>query len=701
MEATLLVELLTEELPPKSLAKLGNSFATGIRQELIDALLVAPEAKWNWYATPRRLAMRIEDVADQQAPRLVTDKIMPVSVALDKNGKPTQALLKKLQAKGFKVPDISAFDRRMDGKTETFYFQWTDSGFALVQLLADFVSSAVSKLPVSKLMRWGAGDDQFVRPVHGLLMLHGTQAMPGTVLGASAGNRTRGHRFLGNDELTLANSDEYESKLREKGMVIVDFQKRKSEIDKQLQTEAQQQKASLGEYQPLLDEVTALVEYPSVYVGEFDKAFLEMPQECLILTMQKNQKYFPLFAASGKLLPKFLIVSNMKIADPRNIIDGNQRVVRPRLDDARFFFNQDCKTPLAERVQQLAKVIYHNKLGSQLDRVKRLESVARQFAGILKGEHVWGADEDKAKSAAYLAKADLLTGMVGEFPELQGIMGAHYARHEGIDSEIAQAIEDHYLPRFSGDRLPLSTTGIVVALADKLDSIFGMFGIGQIPTGEKDPFALRRQALGVIRLIVEKKLPLSLDVIFRASEDALHARIANGVGEKVYEFLLDRLRSYLREQAYEANEIESVLALSPKRLDHVPAMLSAVRAFKALPEAQSLAAANKRIRNIIHKSDPPTRDMFSIAALKEPAERALHDAFKGIDEAAGTHLLEGRYKEALLSLAALKNPVDAFFDTVMVNVDDQVLRNNRLVLLMQLDSAMNRVADISKLAVEK
>jgi glycyl-tRNA synthetase beta chain len=683
-EATLLVELLTEELPPKSLKELSEDFASKLSSELgKDRFLASGSAATAW-ATPRRLAVSLTLVNDRSPDAERDVQGPPVSAAAQavsgfakKNGVAVEALKKQKGPRG-----------------EIYIAHVVVKGVLLADALAAKVEAALKSLPIPKVMRWGSGDAQFVRPVHGLVMLHGKNTIPGSVLGLESGNRTRGHRFMGKTYIALASADAYEKTLLNEGKVIADFEKRKAEIDRQLK----KQGGNLGEYQTLLDEVTALVEHPSVYVGEFEKKYLEVPAECLVLTMRQNQKYFPLFDAGGKLTGKFLIVSNMQVADPKNIIGGNERVVRPRLEDARFFYEQDKKQRLEARVPGLAKVVYHNKLGSQLDRVNRLQSLARQFAGLLKGEHVWGADENKAKTAAYLAKADLVTGMVGEFPELQGIMGAHYARNDGLDSEVAQAIQDHYLPRFSGDRLPSSITGVVVALVDKLDALFGMLGTDQIPTGEKDPFALRRQALGVVRLIVEKKLPLNLEVLFRACASELHGRIKDGVSDNVYEFLLDRLRTYLRDQSFSVHEIEAVLSQAPNRLDKIPDLLAAVRAFMALPEAQSLAAANKRIRNIIHKSDPPSRDLFSTDNLREAAERSLYDAFKKVDKDVAGHAAAGRYKDALLSLAALKEPVDAFFDGVMVNVDDQTLRNNRLLLLMNLDSAMNRVADISKLA---
>ena len=495
---------------------------------------------------------------------------------------------------------------------------------------------------------------------------------------------------MGTSKIVFASADEYESKLREEGMVVADFEKRKTEIDRQLQTEAKKQNGSLGEYQNLLEEVTALVEHPSVYVGEFDKAFLEVPQECLILTMRQNQKYFPLFDGAGKLLPKFLIVSNMKLAEPRHIIGGNQRVVRPRLADAKFFFEQDKKIKLADRVAGLAKVVYHNKLGSQLDRVQRIKLLAGKIARVL------GADALQAERAAELAKADLLTGMVGEFPELQGIMGRYYALHDKEPAAVADAIEAHYRPRFAGDKLPEGPVACAVALADKLDAIAGLFSIGQQPTGDKDPFGLRRAALGIVRILVENRLHLSL----RELANAAFAPFKSQAPMELQVFVYDRFASYLKEQGYSTLQVDAVLSKGPVNLGVVPLQLEAVKAFQALPEAESLAAANKRIVNILKQAEAKGESFVNaeVSELKEPAERALHEAVRSISEKAKILYEQGDYAGYLKSFSVLKAPVDTFFDKVMVMVEDEKLRRARLALLRDLREAMNRVADISKLA---
>ncbi|HVJ10424.1 MAG TPA: glycine--tRNA ligase subunit beta, partial [Burkholderiales bacterium] len=496
-------------------------------------------------------------------------------------------------------------------------------GVSLDAVLPGIIETAIKKLPIAKVMRWGDGDAQFVRPVHGLVMLHGKKVVPGSVLGLRSGDRTRGHRFMGKGEISLTSADEYETALAREH-VVASFEARKSEIEKQLQAVAAREKGSLGEYRDLLDEVTALIEHPSVYVGTFDASFLTVPQECLILTMRQNQKYFPLFGAQGKLLPKFLIVSNMQVADPRHIIGGNQRVVRPRLEDARFFYDQDRKTRLEARVPQLGKVVYHNKLGSQLERVQRVKLLAGKIAREL------GADVLHAERAAELAKADLLTGMVGEFPELQGVMGRYYALHDREPQAVADAIEQHYRPRFAGDRLPEGAIACAVALADKLDAIAGLFSIGQQPTGDKDPFGLRRAALGVVRILVENKLRLSLKELAAAAFQPFAKQAPN----ELVEFIYDRFAGYLREQGFSTLQVDAVMSKGPVNLSVVPQQLEAVRAFQSLPEAESLAAANKRVANILRQAEAKGETFGQAGELVEPAERALQDAIRAISDKA-------------------------------------------------------------------
>ncbi len=689
MNATLLVELLTEELPPKALATLGQTFAEGVLEGLKAAQLVAPEALAKRFSTPRRLAVQIAAVRDR-AEEIEREVQGPsVKVGLDAAGKPTPALTGFAKKNGI---GIDAMERRDTAKGEVFVARVKAGGARLDALLSEIVDKALKRLPVPKLMRWGEGEAQFVRPAHGLVMLHGERVVPGNVLGLEAGNRTRGHRFMGKGEIVLARAEDYEARLRDDGRVIADSAARRAEIERQLKSHATRLEASLGEdIAALLDEVTALVEHPSVYVGAFDANFLEVPQECLTLTMRQNQKYFPLFDAEGKLLARFLIVSNVRVDDPRSIVEGNQRVVRPRLEDARFFLDQDRRERLEARVPRLAKVVYHNKLGSQLERVERLQQLAGSIARQI------GADPLLAERAAWLAKADLLTGMVGEFPELQGVMGRYYALHDGEPRAVADAIEAHYRPRFAGDRLPEAPAACALALADRLDAIVGLFAVGGAPTGDKDPFALRRQSLGALRILIDRRLALPLKALLAEAAALFPAdRIAAGVPEETFAFMLDRLRGYLREAGYAADEIDSVASQLPERIDLVPARLDAVKGFRILPEAESLAAANKRIRNILKKAGE-RGGAADPALLADPAEKALFESMTRLTPEVETRIEREDYAGALKALAGVRTNVDRFFDDVMVNVEDARLRGNRIALLRQLDALMNRVADISRL----
>jgi glycyl-tRNA synthetase beta chain len=678
---SLLVELLTEELPPKALSSVSQSFADEIFNGLVrHQLKLRDFSGRRVFATPRRLATLIPEVLGE-APDRASEVVGPSVKA------PPEAVAGFARKNSV---EIAALERRDTPKGAVFVARITLKGAVLDAVLADVVYDATRKLPIPKVMRWGEGQAQFVRPVHRLVMMHGKRVVPGTVLGVSAGNTTSGHRFMGAASIRLSNADEYEARLLKDGRVIADFATRKSEIDKQLQVEAKRQKASLGEYQDLLDEVTALVELPAIYAGTFDASFLEVPQECLILTMRQNQKYFPLFAPDGKLLPKFLIVSNMRVDDPRPIVSGNERVVRPRLEDARFFFNQDRKIRLEARVPQLAKVVFHNKLGSQLERVQRIKLLAGEIARSLR------ADVMQAERAAELSKADLLTAMVGEFPELQGIMGRYYALHDCEQREVADAIEQHYRPRFAGDKLPEGPIASGVALADKLDSLAGLFSIKELPTGDKDPFGLRRAALGVIRIVVENQLPLSL----RDLLDAAFGPFRDRPQTDLKMFFTERMRSYFLERGYSANEVEAVLSLNPVAIALIPKQLEAVRAFSALPEAASLAAANKRIANILKQAENEGESFADadFSALKEPAEIALFEALQAASRSAKPLFDSGDFAGYLKAFASLKSPVDSFFDAVMVMTDDKKLRENRLALLTDMRKAMNRFSDISKLA---
>ncbi|MBL8457806.1 MAG: glycine--tRNA ligase subunit beta, partial [Zoogloea sp.] len=628
----------------------------------------------------------------EAAAKDVTEKIMPVSVALTADGQPTPALLKKLEAKGIPLAAVARFERRPDGKAEALFYTSTVAGAKLADVLGGIVQDALKQLPIPKVMRWGDGDAAFVRPAHKLTLLHGADVVPGSVLDIQSGRTTKGHRFMSRGEIEIATADAYEPTLLAEGKVIPDFAERRANIEKQLVTEAGRQGATLGDYADLLDEVTALVEHPTVYVGEFEAEFLAVPQECLILTMRANQKYFPLFDADGRLTSRFLIVSNMELADPSNIIAGNQRVVRPRLSDARFFFEQDIKTGLTPRVVKLGAVVYHNKLGSLGDRVERLSSVARRIAGLL------GADENLANRAALLSKADLLTDMVGEFPELQGTMGRYYALAEGASPVVAEAIEQHYRPRFAGDALPDSNIGRALAVADKLDALVGFFGIGQIPTGDKDPFGLRRAALGVLRILMEAPLPLDLGDLISISVESYPPNLLTAeVRSPLYDFMLERLRNTLRDAGHAQDAVDAVLALKPTRIDLVVPKLAAVAAFQQLPEAAALAAANKRIVNILKKAEGQIGEP-DVALLVEDAEKALFHAIVEVAPLARSHFQNEAYTDALRVLAGLRTAVDRFFDEVMVMAEEALIRQNRLALLQQLAGLMNQVADISRLS---
>jgi glycyl-tRNA synthetase beta chain len=693
----LLVELVCEELPPKALKKLGESFAATLVASLHAAGLVGANALATSFASPRRLGVHVRDVAAKAADRALQQKLMPAAVAFDKDGQPSPALLKKLASLGFGPEAVPALKRLPDGKAESLFVDSTVPGATLADGLQKALDETLAKLPIPKVMSYqladGWTDVKFVRPAHRLVALHGADVVPVAALGLAAGRVTQGHRFEAKAAtIAVRDADSHAAQLAGEGAVIASFAERRAEIARQLAEAAAAQGLKPIEDDALLDEVTALVERPNVLTCRFEEDFLAVPQECLILTMKANQKYFPLLDAAGKLTNRFLVVSNIRPEDPSAVIQGNERVVRPRLADAKFFFDQDRKRPLADRVGGLDKVVYHGKLGSQGARVERVRQIARAIAAEL-GDH---GLVDKVDTAARLAKADLLTDMVGEFPELQGIMGGYYARHDGLGDEIADAIEDHYKPRFAGDALPRNRTGLVVALADKLETLVGLFGIGQVPTGDKDPFALRRHALGVIRMLVEAALPLDLDTLLALAVPAFGALVADPRAA-VAAFVFDRLAGALREQGYSAREVDAVLALAPQRLAEVPRRLEAVRAFAALPEAEALAAANKRIANILKKSTEPVEAKADPALFSEAAEGALWTDVATVRRSADVLFAAGDYTSSLKALAALRAPVDRFFDDVMVNADDPGVRANRLGLLATLHGVMNRVADLSRL----
>ncbi|MBV2193370.1 MAG: glycine--tRNA ligase subunit beta [Azonexus sp.] len=696
----LLVELFVEELPPKALKKLGEAFSAALANSLKKDGLTGDNAAVTAYASPRRLAAHVTGVLAVAADKPVVQKLMPVAVGLDASGNATPALLKKLSALGADASAVAALRRENDGKADILFYDSLAKGATLAEGLQKAVEAALAALPIPKVMSYQLQDGwssvNFVRPAHALVALHGADVVPVSVLGLNSGNATKGHRFeAAVDPVVIADADSYAETLKREGAVIASFAERRAEIVRQLAAAAAQAGGKPIDDDALLDEVTALVERPNVLVGQFEQEFLAVPQECLILTMKANQKYVPLLDAAGKLTNKFLVVSNISPDDASAVIGGNERVVRPRLADAKFFFDQDRKKSLESRVVGLSKVVYHNKLGTQGERMQRVAAIARAIAEQLGG----GELVQHAEQAAVLAKADLLTDMVGEFPELQGIMGRYYAQHDGLNGDVADAIEDHYKPRFAGDSLPRGRVGTVVALADKLETLVGMFGIGQIPTGDKDPFALRRHALGVIRMLAEGNLDLPLEAMLAVVGDKFSTVEGfKPATAQLSDFIYDRLAGSLREDGYSAQEVDAVVSQRPQRLGDIPKRLAAVRSFSALPEAAALAAANKRVGNILKKVENPVEPTVDSALLKEAAEIALHDALVEVVPQADAAFVTGDYAESLTALAALRTPVDAFFDGVMVNADDPALRANRLGLLAKLHAAMNQVADLSKLS---
>ena len=702
MSAPLLIELLTEELPPKALQKLSEAFAQGVHEGLVKHGLAAKDSAEHPYATPRRLAVLVEGVRTQADDVQKRDKVLPVSVGLGADGQASASLVKKLTAMGFADKTPADLEIENDGKQDIFYLSHTQKGAVLSEVLQGILADAAAKLPIPKVMTYQihAGttaeqDVQFVRPVKRLLALYGADVLPVTAFGVKADRVTDGHRFLGKTAINIPNAHEYAHILRTEGMVEPDYKVRRESIYEQLKNKAGAYQVIMPE--ALLDEVNSLTEYPVVYKAEFEPEFLSVPQECLILTMQTNQKYFAMTDDKGALVNEFLVVSNVLTDDPSQIVEGNARVVRPRLADAQFFFEQDKKRSLDEMVGKLQSVVYHNKLGSQGARVARVQAIAAYLAEQL------GANVADAKRAAYIAKADLVSDMVGEFPELQGVMGRYYATHHGEKADVAAACAEHYQPRFAGDELPATQVGLIAAIADKLETLVGIWGIGLQPTGEKDPFALRRHALGVVRMLLEKQLPLSLSATLNQvqAQFADNAQVSNSVAE-VQAFMLDRLRGLLKDKGYAPAQIEAVLAKNPDDLSELMVQLQAVQAFAVLPEAQDLAAANKRCVNILRKAAEKNEAIapsLNDSLLQEAAEQHLAKAMSSIRPAVEQAISQHDYAAALSALAALREPVDAFFADVMVMADDAAVRANRLKLLQDLASLMNGVADISQLAV--
>ncbi|WP_118847599.1 glycine--tRNA ligase subunit beta [Neisseria lactamica] len=710
MTQTLLIELLTEELPPNALNNLGNHFAAAVAEGLEKAQLVDGAAELTAYASPRRLAVQVKNVKAVQADQKIVKKGPAVANAV-KDGAPTKALEGFARGAGAKIEDLTIVH---DGKQDVYAYEYVQTGKPLGELLEDIINQAVKKLPIPKVMRWGSSTFTFVRPVHGLIVLHGGDVVNVSVLGLQSGNKTLGHRFLSNGEITIENADSYAEQMREQGKVEASFAERKAAIQTALEGQAHRLNATVAADEALLDEVTALVEWPVVLEAGFEEHFLAVPQECLILTMQQNQKYFPLLDQNGKLMNRFLLVSNLQTEDPSHIIRGNERVLRARLSDAEFFYKQDQKATLESRLPKLSSVVYHNKIGSQAERIERLQSIAAHIAKAL------GADAAAAERAARLAKADLVTEMVGEFPELQGTMGKYYARLDGETEEIAEAVEQHYWPRFAGDNLPQSKIAIAVALADKLETLVGIWGIGQIPTGDKDPYALRRATLGILRILMLPECKgdqLGLGQLInetyqtfpRGWKDMANPLEQQHFVSNITSFIETRLAILLQNE-YSQDVISAVLK-GPKqtpeeskqgvsrlfhKLYNLPAKLQAVAAFKQLPEAAALAAANKRVQNLLKKADAEL-GAVNESLLQQDEEKALFAAAQGLQPKIAAAVAEGNFQTALSELASVKPQVDAFFDGVMVMAEDAAVKQNRLNLLNRLAEQMNAVADIALL----
>jgi glycyl-tRNA synthetase beta chain len=691
-----LVELGTEELPPLALPELSRAFADGIRAGLGEASL--PHGELRAFATPRRLAVLVRELATVQPAQALKLKGPPVNAAFDKAGKPMIAATKFAQKCGV---DVAQLTRITEGKGEFLYFEGSKPGVATSGLLSGIVQKSLDTLPIPKRMRWGSSAAEFVRPVHWLVMLFGSETIAARILDTDSGNTTRGHRFMAPQEIVLANPTDYELVLRERGKVIADFAARRELIREQVTKAAKGLSGEAVANDALLDEVAALVEWPAAITGNFEPRFLELPREVLISTLQQHQRYFPVQTSGGKLLPHFITISNIESRDPSRVQAGNERVVRPRLSDGAFFWNQDRKQPLVARLPALDAVTFQAKLGSIGDKVRRVATVAGEIALLI------DADRAKAERAAQLAKCDLLTAMVGEFPELQGIMGRYYATADGEPAEVATAIDEHYLPRGAGGTLPGTGAGVAVALADKLDTLAGIFSIGQKPSGTKDPFGLRRAAIGIVRIVVEKKLELDLRALV-VRVCSLQPVQGSNPAIEVWDYIVERLRTYFLESGVEggitSEMFDAVRASNPVSPLDFGARLAALTRFLKLPDAASLTAANKRIANILKKSTSVSPDAQrqiiapvapQVDLLREPAEKALYEALAGVLPDAERALAKRDYAGAFARLATLRPAVDAFFDDVMVNDEDPALRANRLALLAQLREQFARIADLS------
>ncbi len=681
-----LVEIGTEELPPKALKTLATSFADNVEAELNQAGLSFD--KIEWFAAPRRLALKVLNLATQQPSKEIEKRGPAVSAAFDAEGKPTKAAEGWARGCGITVEQA---ERIATDKGEWLVHRAKIEGQPTKNLLNDIVANALAKLPIPKPMRWADKTVQFIRPVHTVTMLLGDELIEGEILGVASARTIRGHRFLGEKEFEIQHADQYPQLLREKGSVVADFNERKAEILAKSQAKATALGGVADIEESLLEEVTSLVEYPNVLAARFEERFLAVPAEALVYTMKGDQKYFPIYDKEGKLLPHFIFVSNINPEDPTAIIEGNEKVVRPRLTDAEFFFKTDLKQKLVDRLPRLETVLFQQQLGTLKDKTDRIEQLAGEIAKQI------GADEAKAKRAGLLSKCDLMTNMVFEFTDTQGVMGMHYARHDGEDEEVAVALNEQYMPRFAGDELPKSLVASAVALADKFDTLTGIFGIGQAPKGSADPFALRRAALGALRIIVEKNLPLDLEDLVKKSAALFGDKLTNkNVVADVVDFMLGRFRAWYQDEGIAVDVIQAVLARRPTRPADFDARVRAVSHFRTLDSAEALAAANKRVSNILAKADA-TIGEINLTACVEPAEKALAEAVLALRTEVQPLIAQGDYTAVLDKLASLRAPVDSFFDNVMVNAEDPALRQNRLAILNTLQGLFLQVADISVL----
>ena len=681
-----LVEIGTEELPPKALKTLATSFADNVEAELNQAGLSFD--KIEWFAAPRRLAVKVLDLSTQQPSKEIEKRGPAVSAAFDAEGKPTKAAEGWARGCGITVEQA---ERIATDKGEWLVYRAKIEGQPTKNLLNDIVANALAKLPIPKPMRWADKTVQFIRPVHTVTMLLGDELIEGEILGVASARTIRGHRFLGEKEFEIQHADQYPQLLRDKGSVVADFNERKAEILAKSQAKATALGGVADIEESLLEEVTSLVEYPNVLAAKFEERFLEVPAEALVYTMKGDQKYFPIYDKDGKLLPHFIFVSNINPEDPTAIIEGNEKVVRPRLTDAEFFFKTDLKQKLVDRLPRLETVLFQQQLGTLKDKTDRIEQLAGEIAKQI------GADEAKAKRAGLLSKCDLMTNMVFEFTDTQGVMGMHYARHDGEDEEVAVALNEQYMPRFAGDELPKSLVASAVALADKFDTLTGIFGIGQAPKGSADPFALRRAALGALRIIVEKNLPLDLEDLVKKSTALFGDKLTNqNVVTDVVDFMLGRFRAWYQDEGIAVDVIQAVLARRPTRPADFDARVRAVSHFRTLDSAEALAAANKRVSNILAKADAAIGEI-NLTACVEPAEKALAEAVLALRTEVQPLIAKGDYTAVLDKLANLRAPVDSFFDNVMVNAEDPALRQNRLAILNTLQGLFLQVADISVL----